>query len=117
MVNIPLLLASLAVLDVIMICYSLYLDKQVSKLVLPKQKSPSPLRFVLHGESEHSGNTRVGRFERFFQTPIGNLLLAILLLGSAMALKAIEYPGKNLAVPENKAQECQTIVAFAALFQ
>ncbi|MFC3196257.1 hypothetical protein ACFOET_01395 [Parapedobacter deserti] len=77
--DITLLLIAIALLDVAMLCYSVYLDRKIGEL---KGIGPS----VGHAYPI----IRIGRFERFVHSPLGSLLLAVCFIGSLIAMREAE---------------------------
>lgn len=77
--NIALLLITIAVLDVLMVCYSLYLDRQIAKL-----------KGIASMAADTSPAFRMGRFERFVHSPLGTLVLAVCFIGSLIAMREAE---------------------------
>ena len=95
--NIALLLIAITLLDVGMLCYSLYLDKEIAKL-----KGIN----AIYGHAYPVA--RMGRFERFVHSPLGTLMLAVCFFGMLFTLREAEkHEGRGNAVHGGTVQTVQ----------
>ena len=82
--NITLLLTGIAVLDVLMVCYSFHLDRQIAKLMggCPAAVDSDP-------------PARIGRVERFVHSPLGILVLVLGFVGALIFLREADRRHEN----------------------
>jgi len=82
--NITLLLTGIAVLDVLMVCYSFHLDRQIAKL-----------RGTYPVDVDNDPPVRVGRFERFVHSPLGILVLVLGFVGALILVREADRRQEN----------------------
>ncbi|NGM90208.1 hypothetical protein G5B35_23200 [Parapusillimonas sp. SGNA-6] len=82
--NITLLLTGIAVLDVLMVCYSFHLDRQIAKL-----------RNTGFIAVDNDLPARMGRFERFVHSPLGIMVLVLGFVGALILVKEADRRQEN----------------------
>jgi hypothetical protein len=82
--NITLLLTGIAVLDVLMMCYSFHLDRQIAKL-----------RDTSLGAVDNDPPARIGRFERFVHSPLGITVLVLGFVGALILVREADRRQEN----------------------